>query len=343
MAREHAGRRMRCIAWGPGAALVLVLLLGGVGGRAARGIEFKPPPPPEHERVDSITLQGLKLYRLPADWQAPSGGIDQEAVVAQQKKRREAINNALGIDLQVAETRHYLIFSNASPTVSRNFLKWCEALYRNLTKQFGLSSSEKVWDGKCILILFCYRRQFESYARRYDGMTAASRAGAYFGIEAHGPGKPNLTHICVPIDTEDPRRLQELFAHEGTHAFFELYKTQGRLPLWLHEGLAEFMTTVNDRELRPLKWGPAEQAAQSGRSIHAIFEVPMGGMLSITQYRVALTLVDFLLKAGRQKFKKFVDNLKDGMPQEKALQDAYGWTFRDMEARWRIYMTRAAP
>jgi len=283
------------------------MVLGGVGGRAARGIEFKPPPPLEHERVAGVTPEGLKLYRLPADWQAPSGGIDQKAVVAQQKKRREAINNALGIDLQMAETPHYLIFSNASPTVSRNFLKWCEALYANLLKQFALPSNAKVWDGKCILILFCYRRQFESYARRYDGMTAASRAGAYFGIEAHGPGKPNLTHICVPIDTEDPRRLQELFAHEGTHAFFELYKTQGHLPLWLHEGLAEFMTTVNDR------------------------------------YRVALTLVDFLLKAGRGKFKRFIDNLKDGMPQEKALQDAYGWNLRNLEARWRIYVTRAAP
>jgi len=58
---------------------------------------------------------------------------------------------------------------------------------------------------------------------------------------------------------------------------------------------------------------------------------------------VALTLVDFLLKAGRGKFKRFIDNLKDGMPQEKALQDAYGWNLRNLEARWRIYVTRAAP
>ena len=340
MAGERDARRTQRTAPALGAVLGVVLLLGA---GAARGIEFEPPPPPTEERVSGITPEGIRLYRLPADWRSSSGGIDQKAIVEQQKKRCEAINDALGLDLQMAETPHYLIFSNASPAVSRNFYKWCEALYRNLTKQFGLSSSEKVWDGKCILILFHYRRQFESYARRYDGMLAASRAGAYFGIEAHGPGQPNLTHICVPMDTDDPRRLQELFAHEGTHAFFELYKTQGNLPLWLHEGLAEFMTTVNDKELRPAKWKPAAQVAQSGRSISGIFDVPMGGMLSVTQYRVALTLVDFLLKAGRQKFKKFVDNLKDGMSQEEALQDAYGWTFKDMEARWRIYVTRAEP
>ncbi|MFO8011722.1 MAG: hypothetical protein R6X20_00310 [Phycisphaerae bacterium] len=322
------------------AALALILLLGA---GAVRAIEFEPPPPPKHERPTGLTPEGVRLYRLPDPWRTPSGGINQKAIVDHQKKRLEAINDALGLDLQMAQTDHYLIFSNASPAVSRNFLKWCEALYRNLTKHFALSAGERVWDGKCILILFRYRRQFESYARRFDGMTAASRAGAYFGIEAHGEGAPNLAHICIPMDTDDPRRLQELFAHEGTHAFFELYKTQGNLPLWLHEGLAEFMTTVNDKELRPAKWEPAARVGRSGRSIRAMFEVPMGGMLSVTQYRVALTVVEFLLKAGRQKFKRFVDLLKDGVPQEKALKDAYGWSLGEMEARWRIYVTRAAP
>ncbi len=322
------------------AALALILLLGP---GAVWAIEFEPPPPVDEERLGSSTPEGIRLYGLPDPWRTASGGIDQGAIVDHQKKRLKAINDALGLDLQMAETPHYLIFSNAPPAVSRRFVQWSEALYRNLTKQFALSSSERVWDGKCILILFRYRRQFESYARRYDGMMSPGRAGAYFGIEGHGKGAPNLTHICIPLDTDDPRRLQELFAHEGTHAFFELYKTQGNLPLWLHEGLAEFMTTINDRELRPAKWEPAKRVGQSGRSIRSMFETPMGGMLSVTQYRVALTVVEFMLKAGRKKFKRFVDALKDGVPQEKALKDAYGWSLGEMEARWRIYVTRAAP
>ena len=322
------------------AAVALGLVVGGLGGGS---IALGARSPPKHERAGSITPEGVKLYRLPADWRTASGGIDQDAIVARQKKRRQAINEALGIRLQMAETPHFLIFSNASRTVSRYFLRWSEQLYRALLAKFALPKGAKVWDGKCVLILFRHRRQFESYAKRYDGMTAASRAGAYFGIEAHGPGHPNLTHICVPIDTDDRRRLQELFAHEGTHAFFELYKTQGRLPLWLHEGLAEFMTTVNDRTLRPRKWRPAAKVARSGRSIGPIFQVPMGGTLSLAQYRVAFTLVDFLLKAGRRKFKAFVHHLKDGMEQEKALKDAYGWTFKDLETRWRLYLTRAGP
>jgi len=343
MAREQAGRQSRRI-WHIGARLAAALALGLVlGNLAGGGIALGASFPPTHERAGSLTPEGVKLYRLPDDWRTDSGKIDQDAIVAQQKKRREVINEVLGIRLQMAETSHYLLFSDAGRTVSRYFLKWCEQLYRGLLVKFALPKGAKVWDGKCVLILFRDRRQFESYARRYDGMKSASRAGAYFGIEAHGQGAPNLTHICVPIDTDDSRRLQELFVHEGTHAFFELYRTQGRLPLWLHEGLAEFMTTVNDRELRPRKWKPAAQVARSGRPIRPIFQVPMGGTLSVAQYRVAFTLVDFLLKAGRPKFKTFVHHLKDGTGQEEALKDAYGWTFEDLEKRWRLYLTRAGP
>jgi len=333
--RAERERRIAIVA----ALSVMLVLTAG----PAWGIAFEPPPPPKEERISDITPAGIDLYRLPDDWQLPGGHINQKAIVEQQKRRCERINDALGLELQMAETPHFLIFSNAGPAVSRNFRKWSEALYRNLTKQFALSAGERVWDGKCVLLVFRYRRQFEAYAKRFDGMKAPQRAGAYFAIEGHSQGMPNLTHICVPIDTENPRRLQELFAHEGTHAFFELYKSQGHLPLWLHEGLAEFMTTVNDRSLRKQKWPPARRVGQSGRSIQSMFQVPTGGGLSLTEYRVALTLVDFLLEAGRPKFKQFVDNLKDGKPQEEALKDAYGWDLKDLETRWRLYVTRAGP
>jgi len=77
----------------------------------------------------------------------------------------------------------------------------------------------------------------------------ASRAGAYFAWESRAPTEPQLVHICIPLDTRDPRRLQELFAHEGTHAFFQLYRKVVNLPLWLHEGLA--MVTVDRFSEKP--------------------------------------------------------------------------------------------
>jgi len=234
----------------------------------------------------------------------------------------------------MSETRHYLVFSDADSAVTTRFRDWSEALYESLLRQFGLSERTRVWDGKCVLILFNGRRAFERYAKVFDGHDAR-RAGAYFAVEDHGPGLPHLVHICFPLDTIDVRRQQELFAHEGTHAFFELYKTPGRLPLWLHEGLAEYMTTVNDRALRAAKWPPAARVAARVKPIAPLLAAEAGDDLSLEEYSVAFTLVDFLLAEGRPKFKVFIDALKEGKQQDAALREAYGFGLADLERRWR--------
>jgi len=334
---------------GGAAALLLAATLATACARPARAEAFRLPPLAARRHGgrprDAVAMTpsaGQAIYRLPADYRGPTGGVDQTALVAQQKRRLAAINRTVGTNLKAAETSHYLIFSDADEKVTRQFKVWSEALYRSLLQQFRLPSTARVWDGKCMLLLFNRRRDFETYAFRVDG-SRAQNAGAYFAVENHGPNHPALVHMCLPIETTEARRLQELFAHEGTHAFFELYKTPGRLPLWLHEGLAEYMTTVNDEGLRPPKWMMGRRVAQSGRSIQRMFTVPVGGELTVPEYGAAFTLVDFLLKTGRPKFKAFIDNLKDGKPQEEALQEAYSFGLADLQRRWRVYAARGTP
>jgi len=326
------------------AAALAVLAAAPAGG----GEDALPPPPHGWPRAGikageaGTTEAGCRLYRLPDDYRGSAGTFNQAALVREQKKRLAAVNAELRVHLRLVETPHYLLFSDADSSTTARYRAWSEALYGSLLKQFGLPERTRVWDGKCIVILFRRRRAFERYATRFDGHDAR-RAGAYFAVEDHGPGLPHLVHICFPLDTGDLRRQQELFAHEGTHAFFELYKAPGRLPLWLHEGLAEYMTTVNDAALRAAKWSAAVRAAAAGRSIAPLFKAKAGEGLSLQQYRVALALVDFLLAEGRPTFKAFVDALKDGNEQEAALRKAYGFGLADLERRWRTYVRRRTP
>jgi hypothetical protein len=288
------------------------------------------------------TEAGRRLYSLPEDYRGPLGTFNQATLVAHQKTRLGAINTRLSLPLRMSETGHYLLFSDADSATTTRFAAWSEALYESLLKQFGLSQRTRVWDGKCVVILFRRRRAFERYADTFDGHDART-AGAYFAVEDHGPGLPHLVHLCFPLDTRDVRRQQELLAHEGTHAFFELYKTPGRLPLWLHEGLAEYMTTVNDRALGPPKRLRATRVAAAGKPIAPLFDAKPGQDLSRDQYDVALTLVDFLLAEGRPTFKTFIDGLKDGADQAAALQKAYGFDFAELERRWRKHLRRTPP
>ena len=287
------------------------------------------------------------LYALPEDFKYPSGAFNQDAIVAQQKKRVDLMNKAMSARFRLTETLHYLIFSDAEASVASQFQTWSEALYNHLFIQLGFPPSQHIWDGKCVLILTAGRPTFLEYARKFDHHDA-STAGAYFAIEGWPEGLPQLVHLAIPVDTRDTKRLQELFAHEGTHAFFELYRKPGRLPLWLHEGLAEYMTIVNDRTLKPMKWAPAVKIAQKGTPIENLFKATVGDPLTLDDYSVAVTMVDYLMASSRMRLKSFIDNLKDGKDQEAALKAAYGLGLSDLERRWRPYVvadggTKPAP
>jgi len=288
--------------------------------------------------VINIESAEFEPWRLPSNYKNADGTWNEESLLAQQKKRLDFMNEKLSARLKLSETPHYLIYSDAPPAITSAFVKMCEALYGNLCKQFAIEPNERIWDGKCILLLFGSRSLFMEYSRVFDGHDATN-AGAYFAWECNNAKLPQLVHICIPTDAGNLRRLQELFAHEGTHAFFQLYKKPVTLPLWLHEGLAEFMTVVNDPGLKKQKQEWAITFAKNGRSIDGILNAAPYSGFAYPAYNVSYTLVDFLLAGPgwKVKFKKFIELLKAGKNQDEALQAAYGFDISGLEERWTVY------
>ena len=335
--KPASGRTMR---WVMPAAVAVAMCSCAAVGQAAD----QPPAGPTVARPDGPAggkaggthpaKSAGDSFFLPPDYKNADGTFNQESIAAQQRRRAEAINARLHTRLRVSETPHYILFSDADAAMTAQFTKWCEALYGNLCTQFGIEPKERVWDGKCVLMIFSGRPAFEAFARQFDEQDVRD-AGAYFAWESFPPGDPQLVHICIPLDERDPRRLQELFAHEGTHAFFQLYRRPVALPLWLHEGLAEFMAVVNDPSLKARKSGAAMAIARAGSGIQHVLACQMGEDLKIPEYSVAYTLVDYLQRMSRTKFKDLVRLLKEGKTVDAAMQAAYGFDCAGMEKRWR--------
>lgn len=331
-------------------AAVLAALLGHAALPCRAAPKSEPEKPAERETGETgggkeervIVQPGAGAWELPSNYRNADGSFNQQAIVAQQKMRLDEVNKRLMARMRLVETPHYLVFSDADDAMTDLFVKWCEALYSNLCRHFSIGPKEKTWDGKCILLVFNSRPLFQQYARTFDGFEGGY-AGAYFAWESQLPNEPQLVHICIPLDTRDPRRLQELFAHEGTHAFFQLYRKVVDLPLWLHEGLAEFMTVVNDKSLAAKKQQWSVRMARQGASIRQILEVQWMYGFTYPAYSVSYTLVDFLLTASKSKFKKFIDLVKDGKPQEEALQEAYGFGLAELERRWYVFVQEYLP
>jgi len=328
----------------PGAAAPAVCALLAAAALAAAPDNAAAVQPAPAKGTEARAARDEKILdRLPENHLRADGSVDHAVLVAHEKKRIETINARFQARLWITETPHYLVCSDADTATTVQFVRWCEALYASLGGLFGIEPRERVWDGKCMLMLFSRRAVFEECSRAIDNHDSA-RAGAYFAIEDYGAGHPKLVKMSIPLDNKESRHLQELFAHEGTHAFFELYRRPGRLPLWLHEGLAEYMTTVNDASLRPEKVARAGlAAADRATPVPKLLAAKTGQSLKSVEYVVAFSLVDFLIAEDKPKFKKFIDALKDGKPQEEALAAAYGFDLTELEKRWRAWLAAPSP
>jgi hypothetical protein len=296
--------------------------------------------PAKTDTADSAATKA-ESFLLPTDWRNANGSINHAAIVTQEKKRLEVINRELKVTMQMKETAHFLIFSNAPDKDTQQFVTWCEAVYANLCRQFEVGPSERVWDGKCILMLFQTRDQYKANARTFDRFTTSvDKTSGYFLHECREiPGVdpntiPQLVHISLPVEKTIPQELQAVFAHETTHAFFELFRTPGHIPLWLHEGLAVYMEVFNEPALRGYQLRMAKEYLATNKSLAPMFADKLED-LTPAQYGVSYTLVEDLLTLGGGKFKQFIINLKDGKEVDDALKAVYGFDSVALEKQWR--------
>jgi hypothetical protein len=131
----------------------------------------------------------------------------------------------------------------------------------------------------------------------------------------------------------DRNDFGQMVVHETSHGFIHRYKTKVQLPNWVDEGMADLIgaeivpasTAVHGRERRAIG------LMADSRSL--------GGMLAAKridawQYGVASNLNRFLLESNRQEYVRFIENLKEGVKWEVALQDAYHSTPEDMLSQY---------
>ena len=329
---------------GQGPARRRALLAGAIllAGAAAAAKSDAPPRGAPAEPVAKADKALRDAFALRTTGRTAVGTFGQAAIVAEQKRRAGVLGELTGTTFRLTETRHYLILSDADPAQAALFAKWCEPLYANFARLLGMDAAQRIWDGKCMLILFNTPREFEDFARRVDGVDAG-RWRAYYWMEDFNKEAPALLHLCFNLKAGDERTLRNLLAHEGGHAFFSVYQGKTRLPLWLDEGLAEYMAVYNEATLRPAKLARAAELAKSTPSLREFFARPANSVLTTEEYGLVFSLVDCLFETSRPKFKKLIDALKDGKPQEAALAAAYDFDFTELEKRWRAWLTAPSP
>jgi hypothetical protein len=139
--------------------------------------------------------------------------------------------------------------------------------------------------------------------------------------------------------------LNMLLPHELTHLIFRDYVGfKGEVPLWLDEGVAQWMEPHKRKAVQRVM----KRIAQSGNvlSLRQMMTLDVrrssDAHLVEVYYVQAVSLVDFLItKYSAPRFTNFCRQLRDGKTIEEGLRFAYPIAIRDIdefETKWKQYI-----
>lgn len=145
----------------------------------------------------------------------------------------------------------------------------------------------------------------------------------------------------------DQEKFTPVFVHELTHIIFREYIGEGKIPLWLDEGVAVYMEDKYGSTYRQgihfLKGKIKEDTYIKFSDLNNITVKSLNGenqdYVNLF-YLESFSIINFIIKKyGKYKFSNFLRLLKKGKGAEEALAKAF-YNFKDLdklEAQWKDY------
>ncbi len=216
---------------------------------------------------------------------------------------------------QRIQTTHFDVQSFLPPEDGKSYAALCERAYGRFCELLDVPQGEAVWDGKCVVMLFRTREQFVAFAAGVAGPNAAVSGGF------SRPTKLNPL-IALPMCGQERVRLEQLLIHEMSHVFLQLFRKEVQLPIWLHEGCAQFFEfrhhTADSRLKQSQRIVKDIVANGRARPLRQFWVTPFAAT-DREGYAQAWSLIHFLSQNPRTKGKigKYVLKLKELAPERK--------------------------
>jgi hypothetical protein len=249
--------------------------------------------------------------------------------------------------LHLVETPHFLIFSAWNPGNDPSLADVCERMYQMLCQQFSVPANELVWIGKCPIYLFWEPQHYERFISEVDGSRALDANMSH--VNGYHASKGAFSYVVIngvagfgSNQEQAKTRFYHVLVHEGTHAFMHHYVSEQPLPLWVEEGVADFVaaTLVPNSEANRTYITASEEAVRKPEMLSRVLTRTQD--LTSTEYGLAQSLVRFLVAQNRGAMIQFVALMKRGRSEEVAFTEAYHATEQDFKREWLAYWERAA-
>jgi len=286
------------------------------------------PPADEETLRRQKEAQRLEFHRRTGVWLWPElSEQQQQEAVARQKSFLKTVAEAFpALPLRVYESEYFLFASDMPPMQVQIYTPYLDQMYKHLSNAFGIERGTNIWVGKAVVIVFSLRESYERFEQQFFNTPAGESAG-----RAHQKG--DGTVIIVFPRGQDARTFAGVLVHETTHGFIHRYKSRVFVPTWLNEGMADWTAIAvvpNDPQAR-IKPEAGKQMMKQTRSLGGLFNAES---LESWQYGAASGLVQFMLRAKPEAFRKLIDAIKLGKPWQEALQETYGVTPEELAFRY---------
>lgn len=290
-------------------------------GKDVEPVEEDTRTPEEKER------DRMAYYQETGIWLWPELTDEQfEAEIQRQKNYLEEIKAKFPKTVYY-ESEHFFYLTDAPKPIAEECLKYLEAMFARLCQMFDFPKDAKVWSGKCIVCAFIFQQQFLEFEQQFFHSTANQFTGASGLAHTSSDGSVLISLFYGDISKIEKRwQFIGVLVHETTHGFVHRYRARQGIPLWLNEGMADFMAGVivpADIQCRLKQQSGLKMMRQTG-SVGGLLQAD--SQLDAWQYGVASGLVGFIFKSKPHGFKTFLDEIKDGKDWIDALKDNYNCT-----------------
>src|ERR1700689_5515348 len=278
------------------------------------------PDDPEVAKLEGGAYYGMvKLDQAVAEWKrALAIGPDPELQAALAKAERDRIEKQ---NYRENESIHFTLHYDGSsePELAREML-------RALEMHFGAIESELNYTPPDSIGVVLYTQQ---------AFADITRAPSWVGALNDG-------RIRVPVQglTSLTPELSRILKHELTHSFVQ-QKTHGRAPVWLNEGIAQWMEGSRSKENATVlvQVYDEKQAMPLGEMEGSWMQLPTA--VASYAYAWALANTEYIVQTdGIDDVQKILNSIGEGSSTEAAIQEVLHLSYDELEAETVKYLRK---
>ncbi|MBT8490924.1 MAG: hypothetical protein KJN62_07740 [Deltaproteobacteria bacterium] len=144
--------------------------------------------------------------------------------------------------------------------------------------------------------------------------------------------------------TSRPFTLRTILKHELCHLLLHSHIESGKLPRWLDEGIAQWVSEGIGEIVMQRNRSVLERAMLTGTSIrlrHLEYRMPDSGNDLLLAYEESKSIVEYIRsKFGKEGILKILEHLKDGESIYTAVRKSLALSLPDLEDRWHKHVSR---